>query len=88
MHSDPHPTRVAAAGPAGSLGSAAAHRGAQASTWQRAVRFIKGVLGADKYERYLEFHAASGCGHAPLSRKEFWEEHYRSQDENPGARCC
>ncbi|AZA08355.1 MULTISPECIES: YbdD/YjiX family protein [Corynebacterium] len=52
------------------------------------IKFLKGVMGADKYERYVEFHERSGCTHAPMSRKEFWREHYKEQDRNPGARCC
>lgn len=52
------------------------------------IDYVKGVLGADKYERYLEFHAKSGCAHEPVSRKEFWRRHYAEQDANPGARCC
>jgi uncharacterized short protein YbdD (DUF466 family) len=49
--------------------------------------FLKGVLGADRYEHYLEHHRAHGCGE-PMSRREFWRDYHRWQDENPQGRCC
>ena len=54
----------------------------------RGWEMLRGVVGADKYERYVRFHQQSGCGEPPLSRREFWREHYRDQDRNPGSRCC
>ncbi|WP_307498625.1 YbdD/YjiX family protein [Arthrobacter woluwensis] len=51
-------------------------------------RGIRGVLGADAYEKYLEFHAAHHPGHEPLSEAEFWRDRTDRQDRNPQGRCC
>ena len=52
-------------------------------------KLADGVLGADKYQRYLEHHRAHGCeGQAPMSEREFWRARYAEQDANPGSRCC
>ncbi|WP_346845281.1 YbdD/YjiX family protein [uncultured Rothia sp.] len=50
--------------------------------------FSSGVLGGDKYQKYLAFHRQSGCSEVPLTEREFWQDYYRYQEENPGARCC
>lgn len=52
------------------------------------VRFASGVLGADKYERYLDYHRRSGCSGPPMSEKEYWRSLTDHQEANPGARCC
>lgn len=58
-------------------------------TWFRAVReYAEGMLGADRYKKYLAHHARSGCEHEPMTEKEYWRDYYRHQEENPGARCC
>lgn len=63
-------------------------RGALASWWQRALRFGNGVLGADKYERYLEYHRATGSVEAPMTEREFWRDYQDWQDAHPEGRCC
>jgi len=66
-----------------------------ASPWERLARGaeslrrgIRGVLGADAYEKYLEFHAAHHPDHEPLSEAEFWRDRTDRQDRNPQGRCC
>lgn len=66
-----------------------------ASSWARLARGakslrrgIRGVLGADAYEKYLEFHAAHHPDHEPLSEAEFWRDRTDRQDRNPQGRCC
>ncbi|MFQ4150084.1 YbdD/YjiX family protein [Arthrobacter sp. LAPM80] len=51
-------------------------------------RYLKGVLGEDSYELYLEHHLATGCDVAPMTVKEFWRDNYSRQDANPEGRCC
>ncbi|MFK0073848.1 YbdD/YjiX family protein [Arthrobacter woluwensis] len=65
------------------------------SPWERLARGaqslrrgIRGVLGADAYEKYLEFHAAHHPDHEPLSEAEFWRDRTDRQDRNPQGRCC
>ena len=48
--------------------------------------FANGVMGADKYQKYLAHHRASGCAHAPMTEREFWKDYTDSLDKNPGAR--
>ncbi|MCT1368272.1 YbdD/YjiX family protein [uncultured Kocuria sp.] len=52
------------------------------------ARFASGVLGADKYERYLDYHRRSGCTEPPLSERQYWRSLTDHQESHPGARCC
>ncbi|CAL8896647.1 hypothetical protein KVA01_21230 [Kocuria varians] len=56
--------------------------------WRAALRFGNGVLGADRYERYLQYHRASGSGSEPMSEREFWRDYQDWQDAHPEGRCC
>ncbi|WP_441435998.1 YbdD/YjiX family protein [Arthrobacter sp. RAF14] len=65
------------------------------SPWERLAlgvrsvrRGLRGVLGADAYEKYLEFHTAHHPDHEPLSEAEFWRDRTDRQDRNPQGRCC
>lgn len=52
-------------------------------------RYADGVLGADRYDRYLEHHRAHAePGQEPLSEREFWRSYQDWQDRNPEGRCC
>ncbi|GGH64913.1 YbdD/YjiX family protein [Rothia aerolata] len=50
--------------------------------------FANGVLGGDKYEKYLAHHRATGCTHAPMTEREFWRDYTDRMEKNPGSRCC
>lgn len=52
--------------------------------------FIRGVLGADAYEKYLDYHFSSpeALEHPPMTRKEFWWDRDDRQDRAPQGRCC
>ena len=68
-------------GPAGLLHSlAGAFRGF--------ARYLRGVMGADAYQKYLEHHAEAGLGRPPLDERAFWRDRTDSQDSNPQGRCC
>lgn len=54
----------------------------------RAKRFVDGVLGADKYQHYLEHHARTHPGQPPMSERAFWKDYSSWQDNNPQGRCC
>ncbi len=58
-------------------------RGWRAVTW-----WVKGVLGEDAYERYLEHHRRTGCDGAVLTEREFWRAHTDRMDRDPQSRCC
>ncbi|MDJ0318018.1 YbdD/YjiX family protein [Arthrobacter sp. H35-MC1] len=61
------------------------------SSWQGlglVAKYLKGVLGEDLYEKYLDHHRASGCATAPMSVKEFWRDKTDRQEANPEGRCC
>lgn len=51
-------------------------------------KYLKGVLGEDSYEKYLDHHLATGCATAPMTLKEFWRDKTDRQDANPEGRCC
>jgi uncharacterized short protein YbdD (DUF466 family) len=51
-------------------------------------RYLKGVLGEDSYEKYLDHHHATACAGSPLTVKEFWRDKMDRQDANPEGRCC
>lgn len=50
--------------------------------------YLRGVLGADAYAKYLEHHRACGHPSAPLTEREFWRDRTDRQDTNPQGRCC
>lgn len=55
---------------------------------RRIGRFVSGVTGADRYERYVE-HLRRVHPERPVpTRADFWRAHYDEQERNPGARCC
>ena len=63
--------------------------------WRSAARglnavnkYLKGVLGEDSYELYLDHHQATGCATEPMNIKEFWRDKTDRQDANPEGRCC
>ncbi|OFT24429.1 MULTISPECIES: YbdD/YjiX family protein [unclassified Arthrobacter] len=55
---------------------------------RKSGRFFSGVVGADKYHRYVEHFQRVHPGEEPLSEKEWWRQYHDFQDKNPGARCC
>lgn len=55
----------------------------------RAVRWwVRGVLGADVYDRYLAYHARSGAPGPPLTEREYWRSRTDHQERHPDGRCC
>jgi uncharacterized short protein YbdD (DUF466 family) len=52
------------------------------------VRWWRGVIGADAYERYLESHHRRGHTHPPMGEREFWRARTDAQETNPSGRCC
>ncbi|MDO4919245.1 YbdD/YjiX family protein [Kocuria sp.] len=63
--------------------------GARLAGWGcRVLRFGNGVLGADRYDRYLEYHRACGNHEAPMTEREFWCDYQDWQDAHPEGRCC
>ena len=51
-------------------------------------RYLGGVLGADAYSKYVEYHRAAGHHEPLLTEREFWRERTDRQDTNPQGRCC
>ncbi|MCB4209181.1 YbdD/YjiX family protein [Arthrobacter sp. UM1] len=55
-------------------------------------RYLRGVVGADAYEKYLAHHerraAAGECCEPVLSEREFWREKTDRLDREPQGRCC
>lgn len=60
------------------------------SGFQRVRWFLRGVMGEDAYDRYLEFYESSHepGDHPPMSEREFWRDRDNRQDRNPQGRCC
>lgn len=52
------------------------------------VRYLEGVLGADKYRVYLEHQSRTHPGVAPMGEREFWRDYSDWQEKNPQGRCC
>jgi uncharacterized short protein YbdD (DUF466 family) len=59
-------------------------RAALREAWQ----VVRGVVGENAYEKYLEHHRLHHPDAQPLSEREFWRQHIDRGDRNPGARCC
>lgn len=56
--------------------------------WRAFSRFAHGMLGADKYERYLQWHRTTQQPGEPMDRKQFWRHEYQRQEGDPSTRCC
>ncbi|QQC60522.1 YbdD/YjiX family protein [Rothia kristinae] len=52
------------------------------------VRFASGVLGADKYRGYLEYHRRAGLTDPPMTEREYWRHLAEHQEAHPQGRCC
>lgn len=52
------------------------------------VRFAAGVLGADKYRGYLEYHRRAGLTDPPMTEREYWRHLAEHQEAHPQGRCC
>ncbi len=62
---------------------ATARRTAGAVRW-----YMRGITGADAYDRYVE-HLRRTHPDAPVpSEKDFWREKYDEMERNPKTRCC
>lgn len=64
---------------------------AMASLMERlsqAKKFVDGVLGADKYQHYLEHQARTHPDQKPMNEREFWKDYTDWQEKNPEGRCC
>ena len=54
-----------------------------------AVRwYVRGVVGADAYERYVEHQQRVHPGEPILEEKAFWRAHVDERDTTPKMRCC
>jgi uncharacterized short protein YbdD (DUF466 family) len=77
------PAARTAAGP-----GAALIMGRLLEVWRGILWFLRGVLGADSYQRYLEHHARVHPDAEPLSERAFWRDKMDREDRNPQSRCC
>lgn len=50
--------------------------------------YIKAVMGADAYQKYLDHHTASAHPGPAMTEREFWRDRMDRQDSNPQGRCC
>lgn len=60
------------------------------TSWRNLRWFLRGVMGADAYEKYLAFYesAHGPDDHPPMTEREFWRDRDDRQDNNPQGRCC
>jgi uncharacterized short protein YbdD (DUF466 family) len=52
------------------------------------VWWVKGVVGEDAFDRYLEHHRRSGHTHEPMTAREYWRARTDHQESNPHSSCC
>ncbi|TQL48188.1 uncharacterized protein DUF466 [Homoserinimonas aerilata] len=69
----------------GSSFSATIRRGLGGLSW-----YVRGVMGGDAYEKYLDHHFSShdALEHPPMTEREFWRDRDDRQDREPQGRCC
>ncbi len=69
-----------------------ADRASPATRMRRAVGtlrwYVRGVIGADAYERYTAHQRARHPGEPMLDEKAFWRDKYEDMERNPRSRCC
>lgn len=82
------PATGTAAGPGAALTMVARALGGLAGAWRNGVWFLRGVLGEDAYQHYLEHHARTHPQAEPMSERQFWKDRMDWQDRNPQGRCC
>lgn len=58
--------------------------------WRDVRWFMRGVMGADAYEKYLDHYWTNHGPDAgpPLTEREFWRDRDDRRDANPEGRCC
>lgn len=56
--------------------------------WRALAWWVKGVVGEDAYERYLDHHRRSGHTGEPMSARAFWRARTVHAERNPQNRCC
>jgi uncharacterized short protein YbdD (DUF466 family) len=61
----------------------AVRRGLGALRW-----YVRGVLGADAYDKYLAHVTADHDGGTPMTEREFWHDRTDRLEANPQGRCC
>jgi len=55
----------------------------------RGVRwYVRGVMGEDAYDKYLEHARGQHEGAQVMTEREFWRDRTDRQDANPQGRCC
>jgi len=55
----------------------------------RGVRwYVRGVMGEDAYDKYLEHARGQHEGAQIMTEREFWRDRTDRQDANPEGRCC
>ena len=50
--------------------------------------YVRGVVGEDAYDRYVEHERRRHPDAVVLTKREFWRAKYDAQERNPGSRCC
>lgn len=50
--------------------------------------YLRAVMGADAYQKYVEHFEAVGHSGPLMSEREFWRDRMDRQDTNPQGRCC
>lgn len=50
--------------------------------------YVRGVTGADRYDRYVEHLRRTHPDAEIPSVKQFWRDTYAELDANPSTRCC
>lgn len=63
-----------------------------AARWRRAARtlrwYLRGISGADAYDRYLDHHRRAHPSAHAMTEREFWRDKTDAMERNPKARCC
>ncbi|WP_052466870.1 YbdD/YjiX family protein [Mobilicoccus massiliensis] len=50
--------------------------------------YVRGVTGADAYERYVEHLRRTHPDATIPTEKQFWRDKYDDMERNPKTRCC
>ncbi|SDX08944.1 Uncharacterized short protein YbdD, DUF466 family [Arthrobacter sp. cf158] len=50
--------------------------------------YMRSLMGADAYQRYLEHFTSTGHAGPAMTEREFWRDRMDRQDNNPQGRCC
>jgi uncharacterized short protein YbdD (DUF466 family) len=56
--------------------------------WKGFAWYVKGVMGENAYQQYVDHHNRTHASAPLMTEREFWRDRTDRQERNPQGRCC